>query len=86
MLCRLLKLHRMDEVSHDQSMESGESQNNSVFSLPHTEDSVLLEERRRTFWGLYILESYVKTRSGLQCQLGDVKVRIVNPDAFRELT
>jgi len=82
MLCRLLRLHRMDEVSHDQSTESGESQNSSLFSLPHTEDPVLLEERRRTFWGLYILESYVKTRSGLQCQLGDVKVRNVNLHAF----
>jgi len=86
MLCRLLRLHRMDEVSHDQSTESGESQNSSLFSLPHTEDLVLLEERRRTFWALYILESYVKTRSGLQCQLGDVKVRNVNLYAFKGLT
>jgi len=86
MLCRLLRLHRMDEVSHDRSTESGESQIGPLFSLPHAEDPALLEERRRTFWALYILESYVKTRSGLQCQLGDVKVRIVNPDAFRELT
>ena len=85
MLCRLLGLHRMDEVSHDQSKESGESQNSSLFSLPHTADPVLLEERRRTFWGLYILESYVKTRSGLQCQLGHVKVRNVNPDSLQEL-
>ena len=86
MLCRLLRLHRMDEVSHDQSTESGGSQNSSRFSLPHTEDPVLLEERRRTFWGLYILESYVRTRSGLQCQLGGVKVRNVNLYAFKSLT
>ena len=86
MLCRLLRLHRMDEVSHDQNTESGESQNSPLFSLPHTEDPVLLEERRRTFWGLYILESYVETRSGLQCQLGDVKVRNVSHYAFQRLT
>ncbi|KAM6511491.1 hypothetical protein FALCPG4_016495 [Fusarium falciforme] len=38
--------------------------------LPPTEDSVLLEERRRSFWYLFILETYVKTRSGMPCQLG----------------
>ncbi|KAH7253399.1 fungal-specific transcription factor domain-containing protein [Fusarium solani] len=38
--------------------------------LPQTEDSVLLEERRRSFWCLFILETYVKTRSGMPCQLG----------------
>ncbi|RSL91829.1 hypothetical protein CEP51_000089 [Fusarium floridanum] len=38
--------------------------------LPLTEDPVLLEERRRSFWCLFILETYVKTRSGMPCQLG----------------
>ncbi|RSL40629.1 hypothetical protein CEP54_016065 [Fusarium duplospermum] len=38
--------------------------------LPPTEDPVLLEERRRSFWCLFILETYVKTRSGMPCQLG----------------
>ncbi|KAI8650582.1 Zn(2)-C6 fungal-type domain-containing protein [Fusarium keratoplasticum] len=38
--------------------------------LPPTEDLVLLEERRRSFWCLFILETYVKTRSGMPCQLG----------------
>jgi hypothetical protein len=86
MLCRFLGLHRMDEIRHGQNMQNGELHSDSLFSLPQTEDPVLLEERRRTFWGLYILESYVKTRSGLQCQLGDVKVRNANPHAFQALT
>ena len=86
MLCRLLRLHRMDEASQHPSAQNEEIQSGSMFSLPHTKDPVLLEERRRTFWGLYILESYVKTRSGLQCQLGDVKVRNAKPHAFQELT
>ncbi|KAJ3546442.1 hypothetical protein NM208_g1997 [Fusarium decemcellulare] len=38
--------------------------------LPLTADPVLLEERRRAFWCLFILETYVKTRSGMPCQLG----------------
>lgn len=38
--------------------------------LPLTDDPVLLEERRRSFWCLFILETYVKTRSGMPCQLG----------------
>jgi len=76
MLCRLLRLHRMDEAGDDLGMYNGEASGGSLLSLPHTEDLVLLEERRRTFWGLYILQSYVRTRTGWQCQLGDVKVGI----------
>lgn len=79
MLCRLLRLHRMDEAGYGQGMQNGETQGGSLLGLPHTEDPVLLEERRRTFWGLYILQSYVRTRTGWQCQLGDVKVRIALP-------
>jgi hypothetical protein len=75
MLCNLLRLHRMDEAQYGQGTHNGEAQGGSLAGLTHTEDPVLLEERRRTFWGLYILQSYVKTRTGWQCQLGDVKVR-----------
>ena len=76
MLCRLLELHRMDENVHRQGMQNGETRGSSLLSFSHTEDPVLLEERRRTFWALYILQSYMKTRTGWECQLGDVKVRI----------
>ncbi|RSM11311.1 hypothetical protein CDV31_006864 [Fusarium ambrosium] len=46
--------------------------------LPPTEDPVLLEERRRSFWCLFILETYVKTRSGMPCQLGNAALFDVN--------
>ncbi|RGP77980.1 major facilitator superfamily transporter [Fusarium longipes] len=41
-------------------------------SLPVTEDPILLEERRRSFWLLFVWEAYVKTRSGMNSQLGPV--------------
>jgi hypothetical protein len=74
MLCRLLRLHQMDAVRHDQGIQNGKNDTGILSGLPYTEDVALLEERRRTFWALYILQSYVKTRTGWDCQLGDVKV------------
>lgn len=76
MLCRLLNLHLMDQVEEDERMQHEGGPGGSLMSLPRTEDQVLLEERRRTFWGLYILQSYVQTRTGWESQLGDVKVRM----------
>ncbi|CAN9209202.1 unnamed protein product [Alternaria alternata] len=73
MLCRLLRLHQMDAVRHDQGIQNGKNDSGILSGLPYTEDVALLEERRRTFWALYILQSYVKTRTGWDCQLGDVK-------------
>jgi hypothetical protein len=73
MICRLLRLHLTDEAVHGQDVQSVETPSSSPL---FTADPVILEERRRTFWGLYILQSYLKTRTGWECQLGDVKVRI----------
>ncbi|EAT86509.1 hypothetical protein SNOG_06678 [Parastagonospora nodorum SN15] len=78
MLCDLLRLHRMDEAGSREGMQSGETQGGALLGLPHTDDPVLLEERRRTFWGLYILQSYVRTRTELSDQptiTGAVEVR-----------
>ncbi|KAI1853878.1 hypothetical protein JX265_012563 [Neoarthrinium moseri] len=65
-LSKMLRLHQMDRgVLRDVLGQNLES------DLPPTEDPVLLEERRRSFWALYILESYVRTRTGMKCELAD---------------
>nr|ART34991.1 putative Zn2Cys6 DNA-binding transcription factor [Fusarium babinda] len=81
MLSSLLRLPQMDH-----SEEVAESQDGSGLTLPKTTDPVLLEERRRTFWALYILQSYVKTRTGWQCMLGDIKhfqINLPSPGLLR---
>lgn len=79
MLCRLLKLPQMDQADDGDGAPSKSGQGGSRLCLSSTDDQALLEERRRTFWGLYILQSYVKTRTGWECQLGDVKVCLTLP-------
>ncbi|USP74007.1 Depudecin biosynthesis cluster-specific transcription activator DEP6 [Curvularia clavata] len=78
MLCKLLKLNQMDADESDQGIHNDETQSGPHVALPHTEDPVLLEERRRTFWGLYILQSYVRTRTGWEYQLEDTKNLRIN--------
>jgi transcription factor-like protein len=80
MVCRLLNMTQMDQSDEcgagvQENLNRHQNCKVSRLRLPATEDPVLLEERRRTFWALYILQSYMKTRTGWSCQLGDVKVR-----------
>ncbi|KAK2612302.1 Depudecin biosynthesis cluster-specific transcription activator dep6 [Conoideocrella luteorostrata] len=77
MLSKLLGLPQMDQAGGDEVQVSG-SQDDSSLSLPETTDQVLLEERRRTFWALYILQSYVKTRTGWECMFVDIKKFQIN--------
>ncbi|KAK1658028.1 hypothetical protein BDP55DRAFT_760271 [Colletotrichum godetiae] len=74
LLCRLLRIHRMEEGDDSEPSQDDGGPSGPLSRLPPTDDPVVLEERRRTFWELYILQSYVKTRAGWQCQLGDVKM------------
>ncbi|TIC91078.1 Asperfuranone cluster transcription factor afoA [Colletotrichum higginsianum] len=86
MLCRLLRLPQMDQVDEGDGFQDDAGQSGPPMCLPRTDDPVLLEERRRTFWGLYILQSYVKTRTGWQCQLGDVnnfRIYLPSPGLLR---
>ncbi|KAK1597694.1 uncharacterized protein LY79DRAFT_540755 [Colletotrichum navitas] len=86
MLCTLLELPQMDRRDEGDGTQDDGRQSGSRLCLPPTDDPVLLEERRRTFWGLYILQSYVKTRTGWQCQLGDVKnfrIKLPSPGLLR---
>ncbi|KAI1132337.1 hypothetical protein F5Y10DRAFT_261322 [Nemania abortiva] len=76
-LSKLLGLHRMDSDANEYSPGP-----DLHLSLPATKDVLLLEERRRSFWFLYILESYVRTRTGVDCELGDahkLRVRLPSP-------
>ncbi|RKL46422.1 hypothetical protein BFJ70_g2913 [Fusarium oxysporum] len=79
MLSRLLELPYMDKRDEGDGFQDSQRHDGSGLSLPETTDQVLLEERRRTFWALYILLSYVKTRTGWQCMLGDIKFHINLP-------
>nr|ART34990.1 putative Zn2Cys6 DNA-binding transcription factor [Fusarium sp.] len=78
MLSRLLGLPYMDKGDQGDGIQDPQTHDGSGLSLPETADQVLLEERRRTFWALYILLSYVKTRTGWQCMLGDIKKFFIN--------
>ncbi|EXL44496.1 hypothetical protein FOCG_13471 [Fusarium oxysporum f. sp. radicis-lycopersici 26381] len=78
MLSRLLELPYMDKRNEGDGFQDSQRHDGSGLSLPETTDQVLLEERRRTFWALYILLSYVKTRTGWQCMLGDIKKFHIN--------
>ncbi|RSL95404.1 hypothetical protein CEP52_012073 [Fusarium oligoseptatum] len=66
---------RLASVLNLQKMDTQDRTGGTVpglhMELAPTEDAVLLEERRRSFWCLFILETYVKTRSGMPCQLGN---------------
>jgi hypothetical protein len=70
MVSKLMGLQQMDRPDNS----NAGSQDDSGSNLPET-DQALLEELRRSFWALYILLSYVKTRTGWRCLLGDIEVR-----------
>nr|ART35003.1 putative Zn2Cys6 DNA-binding transcription factor [Fusarium aywerte] len=81
MLSRLLRLPQMDRVEEATGRQDG-----SGLNMVETTDPVLLEERRRTFWALYILQSYITTRTGWQCILGDIKdfqINLPSPGLLR---
>lgn len=46
--------------------------------LPPSNDLAVLEERRRTYWALYIFDSYASTRTGIPCQLVDDYENVCN--------
>jgi hypothetical protein len=68
-LSSVLRLHRMDGLQSVGDIVPG-----LHVSLPITDDQCLLEERRRSFWLLFVWETYIKTRSGMESHLGPVSV------------
>jgi hypothetical protein len=65
----MFQLHRMDE-----DREHAGNDSDYQAHLAPEESPVVLEERRRSFWALYMLESYAITRTGLPSDLGSAKV------------
>ncbi|KAF5564998.1 hypothetical protein FNAPI_1883 [Fusarium napiforme] len=74
MLSRLLGLPYMDMRKEGDGLQDSQSHDGSGPNLPETSDQVLLEERRRTFWALYILLSYVKTLPLKMPYLSDIEL------------
>jgi hypothetical protein len=68
-LSSVLRLHRMDGSQGVDDIVPG-----LHVSLPIADDQCLLEERRRSFWLLFVWETYIKTRSGMESHLGPVSV------------
>ena len=62
-LAKVLGLHQMDR--HDPArVGSGSPVSGFQLPLPVTEGPAELEERRRTFWVLFIFEAYASVRTG----------------------
>ena len=73
-LAKMLNLHQMDKVG-----TSGVASSDLQMRLPPTQDPTSLEERRRSFWALYIFEGYAATRTGMPCQFSESQVRMLSP-------
>ncbi|KAI0379326.1 hypothetical protein F5Y04DRAFT_132462 [Hypomontagnella monticulosa] len=64
-MSKLMGLHQID-----QNVKSPMPGPDMGLYLPPTQDPMLLEERRRSFWCLYIFEGFVRIRTGMECDLG----------------
>lgn len=73
-LAKMLDLHQMDNVC-----TSAVASSDLQLRLPPTKDPTSLEERRRSFWALYIFEGYAATRTGMPCQFSETQVRMLPP-------
>lgn len=69
-LSKMLGLHCMDGPPNG-------NRNGIRLSQAPLRHQVDIEERRRSFWTLYILEIYVRTRTGAPCELGDASVCVL---------
>lgn len=65
-LAAMMQLEQMDQVQTEESSKSGVSSAVRI-RLQSTHDLLELEERRRCFWGLYVLEGYASIHSGVSC-------------------
>ncbi len=72
-LAKMLNLHQMDRGVDSSDGGTGGSSDLQMF-LPPTQDPTSLEERRRSFWALYIFEGYASTRSKMPCQFHEAQV------------
>ncbi|RFN54547.1 major facilitator superfamily domain, general substrate transporter [Fusarium flagelliforme] len=66
-LSSVLRLHMIDRSEKPDDAVPG-----LHVSLPATDDECLLEERRRSFWLLFVWETYIKTRTAMESHLGPI--------------
>lgn len=80
-LAQILDLHNLDSGSSSSSQTTGGPRmgNLSEIAFPPISNPATLEEMRRSFWELYIFESYVSARVGRPCTLEEAKLRIYLP-------
>jgi hypothetical protein len=81
-LAQMLDLHCMDDDSSIfANYSAGHRQANRLSEIvfPPMRDLASLEEMRRSFWALYIFESYASVRVGRPCSLEEDKLRIKLP-------
>jgi hypothetical protein len=79
-LAQMLDLHCMDGESLFFANCAGHGANKpSEIAFPPMRDLASLEEMRRSFWALYIFESYANVRIGRPCSLEEDKLRINLP-------
>lgn len=72
-LAKMLGLHQMDR---DDPLRVGSG---FQLPLPATEGSAELEERRRTFWVLFIFDAYASVRTGSQMTIQEAEVSPILP-------
>lgn len=70
-LAHVLNLHKIDRRDMQKNVVNG-----LHIELPPTDDPTVIEERRRSFWTLFILETYIVTRTGMEYQLGSPNVSL----------
>ena len=72
-LAKLLGLHRMDRPDSAR-VRTGSPISSFQLPLPATEGPAELEERRRTFWVLFIFEAYASVRTGSPMTIQEAEV------------
>lgn len=78
-LAHMLDLHHMDaRISFNQGSVHRFSTASEI-AFPPMRDEASLEEMRRSFWALYIFESYASVRIRRPCSLEEDKLRICLP-------
>ncbi|KAK1141699.1 hypothetical protein N8T08_008797 [Aspergillus melleus] len=75
-LAQVLDLNRLDRPA-----SIGRNEWGFHVALPTTKEQGTLEEWRRAFWALYILETYTSMRAGIPCQidLSQIQVNLASP-------
>ncbi|KAF7594315.1 hypothetical protein BBP40_009548 [Aspergillus hancockii] len=83
-LAQILDLYHLDSGSFAPHKISDQSVSSTEIEFPDLRDQASLEEMRRSFWSLYIFESYPNVRIGRPSRIKEDKLHIFLPSP-REL-